>query len=176
MSSCEKTEGLYGPNKMINFKDFILKELTIDQVVSNKDFLSIFKLAFGPFTEQKLQNVTQEYKRDKSAKIIGCLADEKLVGIVGYTTTPEKTLYIKQIAVVPEHQRQSIGKQLIEFLLKEYNVSKIEAQTDQEAVEFYRKLGFECKPAESEYENRFQCTLKCKVIKNPTKDKGTTNN
>ncbi len=134
--------------------------LTIDDVVQNDDRLSVFKLAFRPFTRKKLEKVVQEYRDDAYAKILCCFKRNELLGIIGYTTVHQNNLLIKQIVIVKRHQLKGFGRLMINELITNDRPKKIEAQTDNDAVGFYRKLGFFCKPIDSECDNRYRCIFK----------------
>jgi len=65
---------------------------------------------------------------------------------------------IRHISVLPEFQRQGIGKLLLDNIKKRYAENKIIAETDEESVGFYLKSGFSCNSFEGEYENlRYSC-------------------
>lgn len=147
---------------MILKTKFQLKQLTIDQVINDKNYLSIFRLAFGPFTEVKLHKVVHEYKNNKQAKLCGCFKGDELLGIIGYSIIDdlsEGKVFINQIAVSKAYQRMGIGRSLIFHIIQCEKPNSIEAHTDTEAIEFYKRLGFFCQPLLQQFKNRFSCTL-----------------
>ena len=46
------------------------------------------------------------------------------------------------IAVKPECQGKGIGSMLIDYIFSKFAVSKIAAETDDDAIGFYKKYGF----------------------------------
>jgi aminoglycoside 3-N-acetyltransferase I len=117
-----------------------------------RELISVFSLAFEmeySVDDTYLENLLQ----NKDAIILGVLLENKVVGgLVAFEMTPihgAKELYIYDIAIHPEHQRQGLGKQLIKQLkdtAKSNGVKTIfvEAESEDEgAVAFYRALGGE---------------------------------
>lgn len=65
---------------------------------------------------------------------------------------------IRHISVLPELQRQGVGKLLLDDVKERYANHKIIAETDEESVRFYLKSGFSCNSFEGKYENmRYNC-------------------
>ena len=52
------------------------------------------------------------------------------------------TAEILDIAVKPEYRKHGIGKSLIDFIFTQFPIDNITAETDDEAVEFYKRCGF----------------------------------
>lgn len=70
---------------------------------------------------------------------------EKLLGIVRCVGDGETIVFVQDILVYPEYQRQGIGTALLRSVLEKYNgVRQIELCTDDspETVAFYRAMGF----------------------------------
>ncbi len=124
----------------------------LDTVEELQQLIMVFSLAFkndytvsDPYLQSLLQN--------DSATVLGAYVEKELVGgLVAFEILPihgSKEMYIYDIAVHPGHQKQGIGKKLIEHLqqiAKEKGVKTIfvEAEAeDDHAVAFYRALGGE---------------------------------
>ena len=75
-----------------------------------------------------------------------------------------KTAEIIGIAVDPAHRGKGTGSFMINNAAKELGVSELYAETDSDAVGFYRKSGFETREFTKEYDGekitRFSCRLK----------------
>jgi ribosomal protein S18 acetylase RimI-like enzyme len=95
---------------------------------------------------------------------MGCRVDHKLVGILGGKMKNNMAI-IKHIAVSDAYRRQSIGKLLIQELLNQCSIGFLFAETDDEAVGFYEKCGFICKPVEGVYGKRYACQKSQLLIK-----------
>lgn len=93
------------------------------------------------------------YKYDLETEVAGCIGIE-LLG--------PKRCEIKHIAVSSNCRGIGIGSKMISFILEKYSVSFMSAETDKDAVNFYRKYGFKITSLGEKYPGveRFQCILK----------------
>jgi len=89
------------------------------------------------------------------------LGDE-IVGFVGVEVITLEHYEIKHIAVLPDLRGQNIGSKMVKFVCKKHDLSFISAETDCDAVEFYRKYGFEVINLGEKYPgvNRYRCEYK----------------
>lgn len=80
-----------------------------------------------------------------SLKIYGAYEGEKLVGIVRVVGDGYSIIYIQDIIVLPEYQRQGIGRALLEKVLETYeHVYQKTLMTDntEKTIQFYKSVGF----------------------------------
>jgi ribosomal protein S18 acetylase RimI-like enzyme len=80
-----------------------------------------------------------------SLKILGAYVDDRLVGILRAVGDGCSIFYIQDILVLPQYQKQGIGRALIKEILKEYpHVYQKVLMTDDspETIAFYSSLGF----------------------------------
>lgn len=71
---------------------------------------------------------------------------------------------ILDIVVAPEHRGQGVGSFLINRIIANCSPKKILAETDDDAVGFYRKLGFNIIPFESKWGiTRYKMDLTCEI-------------
>lgn len=80
-----------------------------------------------------------------SLKIYGAYDDEKLIGIIRAVGDGYSIVYIQDILVLPEYQRQGIGKALLEKVLETYkHVYQKTLMTDntEKTIQFYKSAGF----------------------------------
>jgi ribosomal protein S18 acetylase RimI-like enzyme len=67
------------------------------------------------------------------------------------------------IAVPEKLHRRGIGRNMIQFVLKSESLEKLEAQTDDDSVGFYRKCGFAVERIVVDYPDgsvvRYNCVL-----------------
>ena len=73
-------------------------------------------------------------------EIYGWIENDVVLGVCGYTIHSGK-VEITNISVIENERERGIGKAMITSLFDKYKVS-IEAETDDDAVDFYRKCGF----------------------------------
>ena len=125
------------------------------------DFEILFLLApsvFNP-TKEKLLNRAEKYLNTDNIFIYALNDNGEYKGIAVFVIL-ENTVTILDIAVKPEFQKQGIGSKLIDFIKKKFKVEKIVAETDNDAVNFYKKYGFSIEEIETDYETeRYKCTL-----------------
>lgn len=115
----------------------------------------ILKLAMGFPTPDKIQETLSAY-RWPDHSLIGCRVDGKLVGILG-AKMKDNMATIQHMAVSAAYRRQGIGKLLIQELFKRFAIGFLFAETDNEAVGFYEKCDFICKPFEGVHGKRYSC-------------------
>lgn len=80
-----------------------------------------------------------------SLKIYGAYVDDKLVGIIRAVGDGFSVLFIQDLLVHPDFQRNGIGTLLLKRMLKEYeNVYQIHLITEdsEKTISFYKSLGF----------------------------------
>lgn len=124
---------------------------TIDTAV--KDLLS--EATARNEVEQKLQHYLTVEKQNLY------LYYEKtvLAGCIGILRREDRMVELTHIAVREDYRCKKIGTQLLDFIEKRYSPSKLVAETDAEAVDFYRKSGFEISSLGEKYPGveRFYC-------------------
>ena len=65
---------------------------------------------------------------------------------------------ILDIAVKPEHQGGGTGSKLIDFIFNSFDAQNITAETDDDAIEFYKKYGFTVADTKVEFDTkRYTC-------------------
>ncbi|MBQ5311069.1 MAG: GNAT family N-acetyltransferase [Oscillospiraceae bacterium] len=80
-----------------------------------------------------------------SLLVLAAYDDDVLVGIIRAVGDGHTVVFIQDILVRPEKQRQGIGKALLKVVLERYsNVRQIELVTDntEKTKAFYRSVGF----------------------------------
>lgn len=76
---------------------------------------------------------------------VGAYDADKLVGIIRVVGDGHSIIYIQDILILPEYQRQMIGTSLLKYILDKYkNVYQKMLATDntQKTLTFYKSLGF----------------------------------
>ena len=113
-----------------------VKERILDQ-----EILDLLKPSVYNPTPEKLLNRANKYKENGNAYIYAFEEGGKYKGIVVFDKT-DKTATILDIAVKEEYRRQGIGTKLIDFIFDKFHIDTVRAETDDDAVEFYKKYGF----------------------------------
>ena len=141
-------------------------ELTLTPL---KDFSEIFETfpiykdcMYMP-TEEKFRSKLQNYLKNGNIKFFAAREKGILTGVLALSQSG-KTAEIIGIAVDPAHRGKGTGSFMINTAAKELGVSELYAETDSDAVGFYRKSGFETREFTKEYDGekitRFSCRIK----------------
>ena len=123
------------------------------------EVLALLKPSVYKPTPKRLKDRAEKYTEDKNVFAYACKSSEKYIGIVVFRAE-NSTAEILDIAVKPEYRKHGIGRSLIDFILNQFPIDNITAETDDEAVGFYKKCGFTVAPAESiDDTERYSCKL-----------------
>jgi len=104
----------------------------------------------------------EKYLSSENLNFYGWVEDDKVVGICGFEVHSNK-VEIHLISVAEDRQKQGIGSAMATALQKKYSLP-LEAETVEEAVGFYRKLGFQTTAFQHpEWGEKYTCVLEPKV-------------
>lgn len=95
---------------------------------------------FNPAPERLLSRA-EKYQADDKTKAYAYADNGEYKGIIVFKIK-EQTAEILDIAVKPEYQGKGIGSMLIDYIFSKFAVNKIIAETDDDAIGFYKKYGF----------------------------------
>ncbi|WP_186644182.1 GNAT family N-acetyltransferase [Fluviispira vulneris] len=115
------------------------------------DIKSLLQCSMYLPTEEKIETVYQQFtstNNEERMLILAISPDDKvtnefkelLVGLMAIEIETDRVL-IRYISTKEEFRNNGIGKQMIQFLQNHF-AKKIEAETDDDAIEFYKKVGF----------------------------------
>ena len=76
------------------------------------------------------------------ARFYGCLENGRLLGIIGVSLRGGGEAEIAALSVAPERRRQGVGRWLIAEAARAEDLTRLPAETDADAVGFYRRCGF----------------------------------
>lgn len=113
---------------------------------------------FNP-TTKKLQKRAQKYFDSSTTNVYVFIQDGKYVGIMVFDVK-ENIATINDIAVKIDFRGRGIGSSLVKFIFEKFITNKVIAETDDDAVNFYKKCGFEIEKIETGFDtNRYRCQL-----------------
>jgi ribosomal protein S18 acetylase RimI-like enzyme len=137
----------------------LIEIIDIKNNLRNEDILQILAESIYMPVEERLRNRADKFMLDRNVKAYGAKINGKVCGVVIFSDSNNKQLIILEIAVLSSMQKQGIGRSLINYIIKLFNPETIIAETDDEAVEFYRKIGFEISSLGEKYPNiiRYDC-------------------
>lgn len=104
---------------------------------SFSDIKDLMSLCLHKPNKKKIQQALKIYQKNHHL-YLGIL-EGTIMALVGYDVLDNKCK-ILHLAVRPDFQKQGIAKWMIEWMSYQYN--RLEAETDNEALGFYQKVGF----------------------------------
>ena len=132
-----------------------------DWLLSEEAFSIYASCMYHPtYDEYKTQ--MEDYLLDSSVKVFVSENRGRKTGMMVLKLS-EAAAEIIGIAVSDNARRKGIGKQLIQRVMKSYDLESIKAQTDDDSIGFYRKCGFSEERIVIEYSDgsvvRYNCVL-----------------
>jgi len=121
------------------------------------DVKELLAMAVGNPTPEKLR-LNEFYTADYHT-LFTAMDEGRIIGVIGIDTTNKPHGVITHIAVLPDRRNQGTGSRLISHAAKLLGLADIEAETDQNAVDFYHACNFKITEIESRYPlvRRFRC-------------------
>ena len=89
------------------------------------------------------QMLKEAYKN--SLKILGAYDAEKLLGVIRVVGDGHSVVFIQDILIYPEYQRQGIGTALLKHILQDYKhvyQKHLLTENTEKTIRFYKSLGF----------------------------------
>ncbi|CAH8770182.1 GNAT family N-acetyltransferase [Paenibacillus dendritiformis] len=107
----------------------------------------------------KVEAVLKTYEQNPGDELWGYESEGEVVGIIGFRKHG-KEIEILHIAVHPELRGAGFGRGMILELIHQEQPDVVKAETDEEAVDFYRNIGFVIESRGEVYPGveRFTCT------------------
>ena len=112
----------------------------MEKVSSKTIHSSIRELLSFATTYSKVDYEYEKYLNTSNRELFCLQQYGEIVGCIGIEIVSPNECVIKHIAVSTKQRGKSFGSQMINFLSQQYRV--ISAETDNDAVGFYRKTGF----------------------------------
>ena len=132
------------------------------------EMYNIFSNCMYMSTWENFSQRAMEYMNDESVSIFGYYIDNQIYGVIVIQQQSDKTYEIKGIATEFTQREKGIAMQLIKFVCCELPISTLIAETDDDAVGFYKKCGFEAeefiKTGDSGEYKRYRCTMKINLL------------
>ncbi len=111
--------------------------------------------------DEKIEQVLGGYIANDCTELLGCFENGRLAGIIGIMRHSKKAAEIRHLAVQEQWRGKGIGRKMVEELRRTAEYDTITAETDHDAVGFYRNSGFAVKSLGEKYPGveRFICSL-----------------
>lgn len=117
-------------------------EIFSPEAMQSAEFAHLLWLASGYSTAQLDHTITHEISQMTT---IGIFEDASPIAFASYFNEPTRAV-IEYIAVLESHQGMGLGSQLLNVVATSF--PEVYLETDDDAVDFYRKLGFVISPKE----------------------------
>lgn len=116
------------------------------------------KLTFNSkeeWLEATFKEEEQDFKAQKKPIWLLQAIDQENKTVIGVATVepdqanPQTTLYIRQMAVHPSHQKKGIGREIVDVIEKRFSaqgfkdIVLLAREVNQPAIDFYTKVGFQ---------------------------------
>jgi uncharacterized protein with HEPN domain/GNAT superfamily N-acetyltransferase len=139
---------------------FNMRFVDIKTKLCEPEVKRIISLSMYMPTPEKINSVIENSLADDKRNVYGVEINGIITGVVGFSIRADngEAVVIHHIAVAEAYQRKGVGRFIIESLLKEYQLP-IELETDDDAVGFYRRCGFETTALMKHGVRRWKCRL-----------------
>jgi len=101
---------------------------------------AIRKLLSFATSDKKVQQEYEKYILLSNRTLYSFVVEGEIVGCIGIEQISLSECEIKHIAILADQRGKGIGSKMINYIANKY--SSIVAETDNEAVDFYRRYGF----------------------------------
>ena len=116
-------------------------------------------------TEEKFNNKIDTFLIDNSVKIFACFNQGEIVGVIVISFSEQRKIEIIGIAVELSARGKGIGSYMINQIVNDYGLVSVYAETDNDAVGFYQKNGFNITAFSEIYDGETVVRYRCKLIK-----------
>lgn len=126
--------------------------------LEQRQIYELLELSVFPDPDRVVE-VLDAYKQNPKWHLLGFEDDGEIIGIIGYETDSNRVATIRHIAVHPDERGKGYGRGMVLHLLTAADPERIEAETDEEGVNFYRSIGFTVQSLGEKYPGteRFRC-------------------
>ena len=129
----------------------------VKEIITEPHMLQLLAPSVFNPTEERLLNRAKKYGEDENTNIYAYKDNGEYKGIVVFEIL-NNSATILVIAVKLEHQGRGIGSKLVDFIFNSFNVDGITAETDDDAIGFYKKYGFTVADTKVEFDTkRYVC-------------------
>ncbi|MCI3919459.1 GNAT family N-acetyltransferase [Paenibacillus sp. TRM 82003] len=111
---------------------------------------------------ERVEQAVDRYRGEEGLSLFGVESEGEIVGIVGARPMADDRWSIEHLAVRPDCRGAGFGRGLILELIEQVRPQELVAETDEEAVDFYRWIGFEVESLGELFPGaeRFRCTYR----------------
>ena len=115
----------------------------IKDIFYTKEVYNVYSACMFKPTFEKFEAMALSFKNDSTISIYGYFNENSIVGTIA-VKEEQNTIEIIGISVANKERHSNIGTKLIDYI-RENTIKQIIAETDSDAVGFYKKYGFDIK-------------------------------
>lgn len=139
--------------------------INIKEKLKSEELLEILAESVYMPTAERLNSRAEAYINNSDIIALGASMNNRFLGVIVLDYMGDDELVILDIAVLKSIQKQGIGRTLIEYVKETYQPKCITAETDDDAIDFYRKIGFTVKSLGEKYPRIMR--YECQYFRNP---------
>ena len=140
--------------------------MKLTELIQKDEMLQTYEIykhcMFMP-TEEKFHKKVDRFLEDSSIKFLACFDQGKRVGVMAVSFMEPMKIEIMGIAVDVAARGKGVGSYMISQAVNDYDLLSVYAETDKDAVGFYRNNGFRIGEIYETYGDetviRYQCEL-----------------
>lgn len=137
----------------------MLEFVSVKQNLCDADILPLLAPSVFEPTPEKLNARAKRYLDNQNAFVYACREGGKYIGIVVFEVVGTRATVL-DIAVDEACRKRGVGSRLLSFVLENFNISELTAETDDDAVGFYLKFGFSIAETKTVFDTkRYVCTI-----------------
>ena len=143
-------------------------EFDLIELTTKNDIIQtyeIYKACIFMPTAEKFNKKVDKFLSDNSIKIFACLHGNEVKGVIVVSFTEQYNIEIIGIAVNVTARHLGIGSYMINKLIDDYSLVSVYAETDNDAVEFYRKNGFKITEFSNTFDGETVIRYNCELSK-----------
>lgn len=143
-------------------------ERKVLELAAPEDVLAVYDVyrhcMFQP-TPEKFRKKAEGFLADATVRIFACLEDGEVRGVAVLSLAAPHRGELLGIATAPEYRGRGIGSGMIAHLTARCGLTALLAETDDDAVGFYRKTGFAVTPCTAIYDGQPVTRYRCERVK-----------
>ena len=143
-------------------------DLKLRELTHKKEILrtyDIYKYCMFMPAEEKFINKANLFLNDNSVKIFACFEEDKIIGVIVVSFIEQKKIEIIGVAVDVSARGKGVGSYMINQVVSNYGLLSVYAETDNDAVGFYQKNGFDIMEFSETYGAETVIRYKCELTK-----------
>jgi len=114
---------------------------SVTKQVRNPKVAHLLEYSVFPDPEQ-IEQALAFYEQNHQAELMGYIEQGEMIGVIGFQPSGDKELTITHLAVDPGSRGLGYGRGMLLDLMVQERPERVLAETDEEAVDFYRSVGF----------------------------------